>query len=332
MEGADSDGDDAVAWQQQEKELVAARFFPLDPLFLVYCKLFICQLWQMECTSPSHGVFSLNGHPISRAEICGTVVRRDQKESRLLFVVDDASGLLEILVWERRFERETPIDWDRIVLGALVRVRGRLAWYRDCPQMTLSSIDFLPEGSDGAIEEVAQWQRIAELNATAYQSSLSHLEDSAGLVAEEQLILTAIGQGEHPPQSVMEVMGAIFRHLSLTPTGVCSEWDLRGLFRVGHEVIRAALVQLCDHGGAYWLQDEPVVTQIRPDDNLAEAIWQVMQLHRPRGLTLLDIHKALVEDYRWKCVRDDQLGAALEIMAQERSQVYNGGDGVWHLV
>jgi hypothetical protein len=65
--------------KEKALELVESRYYPLDPLYAVHVKLFIRTLRQLPCLSPSQGVYELNGHPITRVELCGTVVRRDAK-------------------------------------------------------------------------------------------------------------------------------------------------------------------------------------------------------------------------------------------------------------
>ena len=314
-------------------EAVDARYYASDPLYSVYCKLFIRQLWRLPCLNKSLGVYSLGGHPISRVEVCGTIVRRDPKASRLLFALDDATGLIEILVWERRFEREMPIDWDRLSLGALVRVRGRLSSYRDAPQLTLASVDYLPEASDGFLEETAQWEAAMKLNAEIYFKDPASSEGMSlpkGLEEERTILQKALCR-DAPPETVLEAMGAAFGYLSELPTGQCSEWDLRNVFQVDHKMLRDALVMLCDHGGAFWAAGEAVVEQIRPEENLASAILTVIKSSGSAGATMIQIQKDLMADYRWRCVRDDLMEAGLAWLAHE-SKVFNGGDGFWKLV
>merc|ERR1712000_558237 len=126
-------------------------------------------------------------------------------------------------------------------------------------------------------------------------------------------------------------MSAVFMHLSSSDTGTCSERDLRDLLQVNDaQLLRSALVTLCDNGGAFWVPGSATVTQIRPERNLADSVRDIIHA-QPTGATMLQVHNELVKDQRWKCIRDDQVETSLQHLARE-SHVYNGGDGVWKRV
>ena len=125
--------------QQQQQHSIMDRYWPVDPLHTVFVKLFIATLLKLPPLTSS--AFSLRGRPVSRAEVVGWIVRRDEKNqnSRLMLTLDDATGLLEVLVWERRFEREPTIDWSALQIGTLVRIRGKLSYYAKRVQLTAFS-------------------------------------------------------------------------------------------------------------------------------------------------------------------------------------------------
>ena len=245
-----------------------------------------------------------------------------------MFVVDDGTGLVEVLVWERRFERESKIDWNQIQLGALVRVRGRLSCYQGAAQLTLSSIDYLAEDGEGIVEEIEQWRLVEELANSAYCKSDHHLKGLESMLEEQQMLHSILGQNKKPT-SVQETMGVIFMHLSENAT--CTEVELRELFdSVDRQTLRSALIMLCDNGGAYWVEGEAAVTQIRPEGNLSVLIESHVKSRR-EGLPIMEIETAVHADSRFSCVRRDQVEYALEYLAKE-SKIYNTGEGTWKIV
>lgn len=335
------------------EELIESRFFPLDPLYKVHCKLFIAQIWKLPLLSKTFAVFSLNGHPIMRAEICGTVVRRDEKDGRLMFVVDDGSGLLEVLLWEKRFEREAPIDWAQIRLGTLVRVRGRLSVYLEHPQMTAFAVDLLDQGLDGVLQEMEQWTQCQRLARQYYeQSATAHLTPERTLlraiVLGEEIESDIASEGKRikghnhhvndddrndvfDEMRVLRVMGEAFVSLSSGEEGTMTEQSLAQHLQCDIRLMRQALTRLCDNGGAFWTidsSDGPKVTQIRPEKNLAQAIVRVVGSNQ---MTAGEIATTLKEDPRWACVRSDQIDVSLEYLAEE-SVLFNMGDDVWKKV
>jgi RPA family protein len=310
--------------------LLEARYFPLSPLHAVHCKLFIATLRGLPVASASAGIYLLNGHSISRVEVLGLVVRRDVKDGRMLFVVDDSTGLLEVLVWEKRFEREQQIEWEVVQLGTLVRVRGRLSCYLGAPQLTLSSLDVLPEGSDGVLEEVEQWKQIAELSE-AYKASDAHLDGMDALL-QEQAMLRRVLKRHAVPQTESECLVAVFVCLSEAESGTVAEASLLELVCDDAPLIRAALCLLCDNGSAYWEQQEEVlVTQIRPEGNLGAAIVEIVKESAEEGIRVPQLMQQLQSDYRWRCVRSDLVDAALEHLTTE-SLVFNDGEALYKLV
>ncbi len=313
--------------------LLDARYTPLSPLYAVHCKLFVCQLRTLPVASKAAGIYELNGHAITRTEVLGVVVRRDVKEGRMLFVLDDSTGLIEVLVWERRFEREQTVDWDTIQLGGMLRVRGKLSCYLDAPQLTLSSFDVLPDGSDGILEEIEHWKQVARLNETAYCRSTSASPEGTEALMEERAMLKATLSRSQVPQTEMECMCAVFLALSESQSGTMSEAELRDVVCSDAKMVRAALLELCDNGAAYWGQEESVasVTQIRPEGNLAEAIDRVISESNAAGITVPQLAMELKQDYRWHCVRSEQMEAALEHLTTE-SAVFNDGEGLYKKV
>jgi RPA family protein len=318
----DSDSPDVHA-------LLDSRYLGLEPLHNVFVKVFIVQLWRLPLVSEALGVYSLNGWYVNRVEVLGIVVRRDVKAGRFMFVVDDSSGLVEVLVWEKRFEREQPVDWDAIQLGEHIRVRGKLSCYLGNPQLTLSSFDLLPEGSDGLVEEVEQWKMIAELNETAY-AQIPTLTDGAEALREEQAMLHRVLDRKSAPVSELECIGAVFVCLSERET--MTEENLRLELCADAQLLRSALITLCDNGGAFW---EPgkvaTVTQIRPEGNLAEAIFNLIKSNGLSGILLSDLVETLQEHDRWRCVRPDLIEAAMEHLSTE-SRIFNDGEGLLKLV
>lgn len=337
MEGLVGDGDDEneVGFAASNvSSLVESRFLGLEPLHNVFVKLFASQLRRLvRNEDASKSCFLLNGWRVSRAEVLGVVVRRDEKNNRLLFVLDDGSGLVEVLVWERRFEREQPVDWDTIRLGMHLRVRGKIAAYLGAPQITLSSFDLLPEdGSDALLEELEQWKQIAHLNETVYSQPPARIEGAEALLEEKKLLLKCIAR-EAQPESELECLGAVFVYLSSNGVGSASEEELRQHVCSDAMMLRNALLTLCDQGGAFWEPGVAVatVTQIRSEENLANAVLDVVRFAGKQGIALADLVTTLHGDDRWRCVRNDSIEASLEYLSME-SKIFNDGEGLLKLV
>ncbi|KAK3193740.1 hypothetical protein Dsin_025050 [Dipteronia sinensis] len=94
---------------------------------------------------------------LSRAEILGTVTLRDYKPNKFLkFTVDDGTGLVPCVLWLNHltspyFSRRDPASVrvianvatdfaSQIKIGAVARVRGRIASYRGSVQITVSDV------------------------------------------------------------------------------------------------------------------------------------------------------------------------------------------------
>eukprot|EP00466_Bigelowiella_natans_P020799 jgi/Bigna1/139691/aug1.51_g14399 len=86
-----------------------------------------------------HPSFSILGHPISRAEIVGTVVEISLKHNRITLSVDDGTGVVNCT----RFSDEAggiSSTFKKINLGDLVRLHGTLATYRMQTEIRICAI------------------------------------------------------------------------------------------------------------------------------------------------------------------------------------------------
>lgn len=241
--------------------------------------------------------------------------------------MDDGSGLLEVLVWEQRFEREQQVDWDAIVIGVHVRVRGRLTCYKGAPQLVLASLDLLPDdGSEAVLEEIEHWKLVDHLNDTSYAVKPSLVEGADSILQERDMLRRVLDDSRQQPTSELECLAAVFLYLS--NVGTASELELRQHVCSNAQLLRNSLLMLCDHGGAFWEPGvEATVTQIRPESNLAEAVVQVVKAAGRGGLSLSDLISRLRLDDRWRCARQELFDAAIDHLSME-SRIFNDGEGL----
>ncbi|MQM21064.1 hypothetical protein Taro_054095 [Colocasia esculenta] len=127
-----------------------------------------------SCSSSSDPLtFSTRGgRPVSRAEAVGVVVTRDRRDKFLRFLLDDGTGCVPCILWlnyhhllrlpaegaaaapapiPRHLVGRSPSEIEmlgrvaeghaeRALLGALVRVRGRVTAYRGAVQLTVDGV------------------------------------------------------------------------------------------------------------------------------------------------------------------------------------------------
>lgn len=243
-------------------------------------------------------------------------------------------------MWERRYEREPLIAADDVVLGALVRVRGRISAYQGRPQITAFAVALLPNDSTGVAEEMAHWREMQALGAGAYRA-LASLPPA--LAAERAMLLRIVQpNGEPIPAgaSMLELCGHASWALGRHSTGTATERELLAVLNnndpatrtVDPPALREALRLLCDNGGAYWgtsASGEPTVTHIGPQSNLATAVLAVVRA-AAAPVDERAIAQALWAEPRWSCVRASQVASALAHLARE-SHVFDNGEGRWKL-
>lgn len=106
---------------------IPVRLWGLDPLHRCGIKLFISQLHTLPQVLDFEGVYALYGHPVTRFEIVGCIVRIERKELFIKFGVDDGTGVIQCCVW---LNKTIDKELDSHKLGQLVSVCGKLNIFR----------------------------------------------------------------------------------------------------------------------------------------------------------------------------------------------------------
>ncbi|KAM0954153.1 putative replication factor A protein [Dioscorea sansibarensis] len=126
----------------------------MDPILSVHVKLLAVDLLSLNVQSHGPLMFTHKSRPIARAETLGVVVSRECKDKFLKFLVDDGTGCIPCILWlnHQSFARRShPVDLElkarmalvyaeKIQLGLLVRVRGRITIYMGVIQITVADV------------------------------------------------------------------------------------------------------------------------------------------------------------------------------------------------
>lgn len=128
----------------------------MDPILSVHVKLLAVDLLSLTVQSYGPLTFTHKNRPIARAENLGVVVSRERKDKFLKFLVDDGTGCIPCILWLNHHsfaQRSHPIDLElkarmaldyaeKIQLGLLVRVRGRITVFMGVIQITVADVVF----------------------------------------------------------------------------------------------------------------------------------------------------------------------------------------------
>ena len=103
---------------------------------------------------------------ITQVEFCGVVVTRLLMDSKVVFGVDDGTGVVECVLWMPRAKagggNAIPVEWNAFKraseavdrLGRIIRVRGNLSKYQGNLQVQAKSVQRLSDGNT----ELVQWR------------------------------------------------------------------------------------------------------------------------------------------------------------------------------
>ncbi|XP_051882904.1 CST complex subunit STN1 [Pristis pectinata] len=149
-----------MAHSESVEDAVPPTLWGLDPVHTVFAKLYIRDILELKNSRLIPGVFFYKTHPISKVDILGTVVLKQEKEKFYTFGVDDGTGVISCLCWKKQRPVEVTkpalfprglnlleqLSWiarleqdnSRVELGDVVRVRGRIRDYRE--QREINSI------------------------------------------------------------------------------------------------------------------------------------------------------------------------------------------------
>ncbi|XP_068646629.1 CST complex subunit STN1 [Aristolochia californica] len=157
----------------------------MDPRQSSHVKLFASDVVSLTVKQhPSEAPsFFHDGRLVSKLETVGVVVSHERKERFLKFVIDDGSGCIPCILWLNHlqspyFAWASPSDVELIAamaadhasmiqLGILVRIRGKISFYRDTLQVIVS--DVLVERDPNA--ETLHWLDSIRLARNCYNGS-----------------------------------------------------------------------------------------------------------------------------------------------------------------
>ncbi|XP_072883192.1 CST complex subunit STN1 isoform X2 [Hemitrygon akajei] len=151
-----------MAHYDSAEDPVPPILWGLDPVHVVFAKLYIRDILELKNSRHIPGVFFYKTHPISKVDILGTVVQRQEKERCCIFGVDDGTGVISCLWWKKQtpveitkpassskgldlldqLSRITRLEHgnSRLDLGDVVQVRGRIRDYRERREISSTSI------------------------------------------------------------------------------------------------------------------------------------------------------------------------------------------------
>ncbi|XP_069756516.1 CST complex subunit STN1 isoform X1 [Narcine bancroftii] len=132
---------------------VPSMLWGLDPLHGVFVKLYVRDILELKKSQQVPGIFFYKTHPISKVDILGTVVQKQEKERFYTIGVDDGTGVVRCIFWKKQQLMEVPkpassprgfnlLDLlsritrleqenSRLELGDVVQVHGQIREYRE---------------------------------------------------------------------------------------------------------------------------------------------------------------------------------------------------------
>ncbi|KAM3912887.1 CST complex subunit STN1 [Leptodactylus fuscus] len=143
-------------------EELPSLLWGLDPVFLVFAKLYIRDILGLKESHQVPGIFFYNGHPIRQVDILGTIVCVQEKEAFYSYGVDDSTGVISCTCWKpsgpkssSEDQRSTSEAKDlnglmqelyrqesrsaKMEIGDIIRVRGYIKVFRNQREVVAST-------------------------------------------------------------------------------------------------------------------------------------------------------------------------------------------------
>ena len=174
----------------------------LDPLYWAYLKLFASDIHSLvvdtqslssssssssSSFSPPLGTVNLffiecSKRVVNKVEVLGIIVNKNIERRRVLYAVDDGTGLLQVAWLFKSGADDSQAEFDspqsNFMIGQKVVVRGPLTKFGDYPiEIKIETIDHSIDPN----EEILHWCTAAHLSSTTYRSPLVF----GGAVAEK---------------------------------------------------------------------------------------------------------------------------------------------------
>ncbi|MBN3272746.1 STN1 protein, partial [Polyodon spathula] len=146
----------------------------LDPFFFMFAKLYIKDILELKPSNRGRKIHFYKSHPVTKVEILGTVVFKQDREKYTCYGVDDSTGVVRCLCWKNgrqnkvsdsghstgvlpgaRQQQELQ-ELSTLELGDLIRARGRVQTYRE--QMEISAYSYC-KVDDPTLEVQISWMR-----------------------------------------------------------------------------------------------------------------------------------------------------------------------------
>eukprot|EP00118_Oscarella_pearsei_P005160 m.23406 g.23406 ORF g.23406 m.23406 type:complete len:323 (+) comp28464_c0_seq2:34-1002(+) len=136
------------------------RLWGLDRLYWTHVKLNCKDILELPEYPSYNGCYCVGNHPVVRAEVMGDIVKLHRKTKNVVFDLDDGTGICSCCLWLRDEE-----DFEDLMLGQLVTVRGKITTYRGVRQLTTSSVYIERD----VHAECRRWMELIHLKATVYR-------------------------------------------------------------------------------------------------------------------------------------------------------------------
>jgi len=134
-----------------------------DPLFYTHVKMCAASFHKLGPYKKYPEAYDFYGHPITKVEIMGVVVTKRLVRSKTLFVVDDGTGLINCILWNKKESEDT--NENEIELGHTVHVWGKLSHFRDQREITIFNHRIVDEPNG----EILAWLDLINVTLNFYE-------------------------------------------------------------------------------------------------------------------------------------------------------------------
>eukprot|EP00470_Lotharella_oceanica_P001669 CAMPEP_0170169044 /NCGR_PEP_ID=MMETSP0040_2-20121228/1985_1 /TAXON_ID=641309 /ORGANISM="Lotharella oceanica, Strain CCMP622" /LENGTH=160 /DNA_ID=CAMNT_0010407567 /DNA_START=8 /DNA_END=490 /DNA_ORIENTATION=- len=132
----------------------------LDPIFWSFAKLTIHDILHMGEMANVRGAFSLHGRPVSRAEIVGYIVEVVAKHNRIMYSVDDGSGVISCTQF---MNPNVSQQGCKGKLGEVCRIRGTLSKFRGNMEIRIADFSIEKDPNQQTLHWLEALQALVEV-------------------------------------------------------------------------------------------------------------------------------------------------------------------------